>query len=85
MSTIILYQTLVEIFLNYFFKLNSVIIPYVPICIILVTYVLCLEDVFFSRQSVFHWVLTVLPLSPTLFVRDRLHTGASEEKRKEVW
>ena len=85
MSTIILYQILVEIFLNYFYKLNSIIIPYVSICIILVTYVLCLVDEFFNRQSVFHWVLTVLPLSSTLFVRDRLHTGASEEKRKEVW
>ena len=34
----------------------------------------------FNRQSVFLWVVTVLRLVP-LFLRGRLHSGVSEEKR----
>jgi hypothetical protein len=42
--------------------------------------------VFFNRQSAYLWVLTANLFSPTcfLFVWGRLHTGASQEKRKEV-
>ena len=36
----------------------------------------------FNRQSAFLWVITVLMLVP-LLLRDRLHSEASEEKRKE--
>ena len=36
----------------------------------------------FNRQSAFLWVITLLRLVP-LFLRDRLHSGASEENRKE--
>ena len=37
-----------------------------------------------SKQSAFLWVPTVLPFSSTLFVREILDTGASQEKRREV-
>jgi len=36
----------------------------------------------FNRQWVFLWVITVLRLVP-LFLWDRLHSEASEERRKE--
>ena len=54
----------------------------------LTTYLLCLVDVFFNRQSASLWVQTVLLFSLTCsfihtFVWGRLHTGASQEKRKE--
>ena len=46
------------------------------------TYFLCLVDMFFNRQSAYLWVQNVFIFSPTLFVWGRLHTEASQEKRK---
>jgi hypothetical protein len=50
----------------------------------LTTYLLCLVDVFFNRESAYLWVQTVLLYSPTLFVWGRLHAKSSQEKRKEA-
>jgi hypothetical protein len=49
-------------------------------------YLFCLVDVFFNRQSAYLCVQTVFIFSPTcsFFVWSRLHTGASQEKRKEA-
>jgi len=48
----------------------------------LTTYLLCLMDVFFNRQSAYLWVQIVHLFSPTLFVRGR-HTGVSTQKKNE--
>ena len=53
----------------------------------LTTYLLCLVNVSSNGQSACIWVQTVLLFSPIcsfLFVWGRLHTGASQEKPKEV-
>ena len=72
---------------SYVIKFETSMLP-LSNFLIFTTYLLCLVDVFFNRQSAWHTYGNKLCSSSRrhvpLFVSGRLHTGASQEKRKEA-
>ena len=72
---------------SYVIKFETSMLP-LSNFLIFTTYLLCLVDVFFNRLSAWHTYGNKLCSSSRrhvpLFVSGRLHTGASQEKRKEA-